>query len=130
MLISQPNFPPGLYSCPAGFVDPGESIETTVRREIAEELGIQISKPELISSAHWPFSGSGTGSVMMGFSAQVESEDFDPDEKEISDMRWFGPEELESGLKGKIPGLILPRRGAVAFQIIQHWLSQINKAKL
>ena len=104
------------YSLLAGFVEPGESLEAAVLREIHEESGVQVTDPVYLGSQPWPFPAS----LMVGFSAKVD-DDFTgtatPDGTEILDLRWFSREELAASL-GDIR---LPGPTSIARAIIEHW---------
>jgi NAD+ diphosphatase len=86
-----------IYSVLAGFVDPGESLEDTVRREIEEEVGIRVKDIRYFGSQPWPFPDS----LMIGFTAQYESGEINVDKTEIVDAGWFEPDHLP-----EIPGPI------------------------
>ena len=87
--------PSGFYSTLAGFVEPGESIEETVHREVFEEVGVRIKNPRYLGSQSWPFPNS----LMLGFHAQYESGEFTYHDEEIADAQWFNVEALPN-----IPG--------------------------
>ncbi|MFC4157812.1 NAD(+) diphosphatase [Chitinimonas lacunae] len=90
LLARSPHFPPGVYSALAGFVEPGESVEECVAREVAEEVGLRINRPRYFGSQSWPFPHS----LMLAFVADWESGDIVPQPEEIEDARWFTPETL------------------------------------
>jgi len=104
------------YSLLAGFVDPGESLEAAVVREVAEESGLRVVDPRYVGSQPWPFPAS----LMVGFTARL-ADDEDPtprpDGVEILDLRWFTREELAASL-GEIR---LPMRSSIARALIEHW---------
>ena len=83
-------WPAGMYSCLAGFVEPGETLEEAVRREVAEEVGITVDGLEYRRSQPWPFPHS----LMLGFDARYEDGDIACDGVEIADAQWFAPDEL------------------------------------
>lgn len=85
LLARSPGFPPGIYSVLAGFVEPGESIEDTVRREVTEEVGVEVGGIEYFGNQPWPFPNS----LMIGFSAEYVSGEIEIDEKEIEDAGWY-----------------------------------------
>lgn len=86
LLAHNVNFPPNLYSLIAGYADVGESLEQTLRREIKEEVGIDVSNIRYYKSQPWPFSGS----MMIGFIAEADDrQPIQPDQKEIEDAQWF-----------------------------------------
>jgi NAD+ diphosphatase len=90
LLGRSPHFPKGRYSVLAGFVEPGESLEEAVAREIFEEVHIAVKDIRYVASQPWPFPHS----LMVGFTALWESGEIRIDEKEIEDARWFSPEDL------------------------------------
>ncbi|MGX5681493.1 NAD(+) diphosphatase [Schumannella luteola] len=104
------------YSLLAGFVEPGESLEAAVLREVFEESGVIVRDPVYLGSQPWPFPAS----LMLGFTARVAA-DFagaaEPDGTEILDLRWFSREELTAAL-GEI---ILPGPTSIARAIIEEW---------
>jgi NAD+ diphosphatase len=85
LLARSPRFPPGMYSVIAGFVEPGETLEHAVRREVMEETGIAIGDPEYFGSQPWPFPDS----LMIGFVARYAGGAVRPDHHEIEDAGWF-----------------------------------------
>ena len=93
LLARSPHFPPGMYSTLAGFVEPGESIEETVRREVREEVGVEVGEVRYFGSQPWPFPNS----LMVAFLAEWASGEIRPeDPEEIEDARWFHAESLPS----------------------------------
>jgi NAD+ diphosphatase len=90
-------FQPGVYSCIAGFVEPGETLEQAVAREIEEETGITVREITYFGSQPWPFPNS----LMIGFTARYRSGEIVIDETEIADAGWFAPDEFPN-LPGKI----------------------------
>lgn len=90
LLAHNKAFQNGLYSLIAGFVEPGETLEDCVKREIFEEIGIQIKNPRYIGSQPWPFPDS----LMLAFIAEYESGDIKVDGVEIEDAKWFKRDEL------------------------------------
>ena len=137
LLIRQPVYPPGMYSCVAGFVDPGESLAECVIREGAEEAGVDISAQslQLVDSNHWP---NPSGSLMMGCIVTTDTLEPTPCSREIEDVRWFQPQELYEAVKlsqanprlrfeAKDPQkLFVPPQGAIANVIIRHWLKHFH----
>lgn len=91
LLARQARFPPGMYSALAGFVEPGESLEGCVIRETKEEVGLTVSRPRYFASQPWPFPQS----LMIGFFAEAEEDDFALDQDEIDEARWVSRAELE-----------------------------------
>jgi NAD+ diphosphatase len=92
LLARQPGFPPGMFSALAGFVEPGESLEACVVREVREEVGLAIVEPRYIASQPWPFPRS----LMIGFQAASPEGDIRLDDEELEEARWFSRSELES----------------------------------
>ena len=90
LLARSPHFRPGVYSAVAGFVEPGESLEQAVHREVAEELGIRIHRLSYFGSQAWPFPNG----LMVAFTAHYLEGDLRPDPSELEDARWFSPEAL------------------------------------
>ena len=104
------------YSLLAGFVEPGESLEAAVVREIFEESGIRVVDPQYLGSQPWPFPAS----LMLGFRALADPNQewqLTPDGDEILDLRWFSRDELRSNSE-----LILPGSASIARAIIDQWL--------
>ncbi len=107
------------YSLLAGFVEPGESLESAVQREVFEESGIRVVDPVYLGSQPWPFPAS----LMLGFSARVEpgfTGVATPDGTEILDLRWFTRAELAAAL-GEIR---LPGPTSIARAIVEHWYGE------
>lgn len=106
-----------MYSCFAGFVEAGESLETTVHREIAEEAGVRLSSLRYVSSQPWPYPRS----LMIGFRATaVDAREARPDGEEIVDVRWFTRDEIGSALAGDGP-VGLPGPASIARALIRQW---------
>ncbi|KXS20473.1 hypothetical protein M427DRAFT_376257 [Gonapodya prolifera JEL478] len=89
------NFPPKFFSCIAGFMEPGESIEECVRREVREETGIRVSNIVIHSSQPWPFPSQ----LMIGCVAVAETEKFEPEEEELTEAKWFDRPSVMAALK-------------------------------
>lgn len=97
LLARNTRFPEGMYSTLAGFVEPGEGIETTLRREIREEVGVEITNIRYLGSQPWPFPNS----LMLGFHAEYASGEIVLQEEEIADARWFPIDQLPN-IPGKL----------------------------
>ncbi|MBZ9938535.1 NAD(+) diphosphatase [Mesorhizobium sp. BR1-1-16] len=114
----QARFAAGTYSCLAGFVEPGETIEDAVRREIQEEAGVRIGRVAYHASQPWPFPMS----LMIGCIAEALSSEIVPDTDELEDCRWFSRDETLAMLEGRHPdGLSTPPRMAIAHTLIRAW---------
>jgi NAD+ diphosphatase len=85
LLARSPGFPPGMYSVLAGFVEPGESIEATIERELREEVGVEVSNVRYFGSQPWPFPNS----LMIGFTADYAGGELRTDPEEIEDAGWY-----------------------------------------
>jgi len=110
LLAHNKGFPPGRHSLIAGFVEPGESLEATVHREVMEEVGICVKNLRYLESKPWPFPNS----LMAAFAAEWESGELKPDGIEIEQAAWYAPNE-------ELPDL--PPKGTIARNIIDKWLA-------
>jgi len=112
-------FPGGLYSAFAGFLEPGETMEEAVRRELKEEVSLTVGDVRYHASEHWPFPSS----LMLGCYAQALSKDFRIDENEISDARWLTKAQARARLRDEIDdGIKLPTAIAIARVLIADWV--------
>ena len=102
LLARSPGFPKGLYSVFAGFVEPGESIEETVAREISEEVGIEVENVTYFGSQPWPFPNS----LMVGFTADYAGGELAPDPGEIEDAAWYTADDLPPGVHFNADGRV------------------------
>ena len=119
VLGRSPRFAPTMWSCLAGFAEPGESIEEAVRREVLEEVGIAIGRVKYFASQPWPFPSS----IMIGCHAQALSDTIVVDRDELEDARWFERDELVAMLKRQHPaGLTTPPPVAIAHHIIRSFV--------
>ena len=119
LLARQPRFPANLYSAPAGFMEPGESIEEAAARELMEEVGIPVSEVIYHSSQPWPFPSS----LMIGCHAKALSREITLDRQELEDARWFTRDEIALALKGEGP-VRVPARHAIGHHLIKDWLNK------
>lgn len=111
LLGRQAAWPEGRYSTIAGFVEPGESLEDAVAREVLEETGVRVHEAQYHSSQPWPFPSS----LMIGFIAQATPDAVPRADEELEDARWFTREQVASGFPG------LPPPQSVSFRLIEHW---------
>ncbi|XP_054455150.1 nucleoside diphosphate-linked moiety X motif 13 isoform X2 [Anoplopoma fimbria] len=135
LLGRQSSFPQGMYSALAGFCDMGETLEETLSREVAEEVGLEVHSVSYSSSQHWPFPQS---SFMMGFHASVSPAhtQLSVDHTELEDARWFSLEEITSALqvktpprRGNPPVLWLPPKHAIGNRLITEWMDRQRRGQ-
>ncbi len=118
LLASNPNFPENLRSILAGFVEPGESLEQAVAREVWEEVGLEIENIRYHSSQPWPFSSS----IMLGFTSTAKSSAMTVNKEELSEADWYTPSEIEKAVTSEILGL--PRLDSIARAILNDWIEE------
>ncbi|HEV8033645.1 NAD(+) diphosphatase [Yoonia sp.] len=114
-----PGWPEGMYSLLAGFVEPGETIEAAVRREVFEETGVRVGAVSYLASQPWPFPAS----LMFGCAGEALNKDLTIDPVEIEDAMWVTREEMAEAFAGNHPKLLPARKGAIAHFLLQAWLS-------
>ncbi|UCE31231.1 MAG: NAD(+) diphosphatase [Burkholderiales bacterium] len=107
------NFPPGRYSALAGFLEAGETIEEAIRREVLEEVGIEVVNPRYFGSQSWPFPNS----LMIAFTAEYAAGELRVNPSELADAQWFTPETMPK----------LPPRLSIARSLIETTLAQLAK---
>jgi NAD+ diphosphatase len=110
------NFPPGMYSTLAGFVEPGESLEDAVAREVREETAIEVTAVTYHSSQPWPFPAN----IMLGFHAEAVMSDITVDYGELEDAKWFERDWLLSHADDN--SFRLPRLDSIARRLVEDWL--------
>ncbi|QBI52641.1 NAD(+) diphosphatase [Streptomonospora litoralis] len=115
LLAHNPRWPDNRYSVLAGFVEPGESLEQAVAREVAEEVGVSIADPVYQASQPWPFPRS----LMLGYTARATGSTRRTDDEEISDFRWFTRPALREAVESR--EVLLPGTVSIARKLIEHW---------
>ena len=120
LLGRQPRFPPGRYSALAGFVEPGESIEEAVARELGEEAGLEVLSVRYVASQPWPFPGS----LMIACLAEAASDHVELDREELEDAIWVDRAGVHAALRGDphAPFLAAPRY-AIASTLLERWVA-------
>jgi NAD+ diphosphatase len=127
LLGHQPVWPDGRFSTFAGFLEPGETFEQCVAREVYEEAGVRLTEVKYLGSQPWPFPAS----VMIAFEAITDApEDARPDGEEITEVKWFSRSELKAAAEDG--SLLLPPTVSVARKMIEGWLGEtsLDKSKL
>ncbi len=114
LLARNANWPTNMFSTLAGFVEPGESIEQTVHREVLEEVGLRVGNLRYFGSQSWPFPNS----LMLGFHAQYQSGEISCQDEEIAEARWFDVNDLPN----------VPPRSAISRWLIDEFIDQVNSA--
>ncbi len=111
-------WPERRFSVLAGFVEPGESFEAAVAREVGEEVGVKVTEVTYLGNQPWPFPSSD----MIGFTARATSTDLDPDQVEMAEARWFSRDEYVKALRDN--EIRTPSGISIAQRLIEHWLGQ------
>lgn len=114
-----PGWPEGMYSLLAGFVEPGETIEAAVRREVFEESGVRLGAVSYLASQPWPFPAS----LMLGCRAEALTTDITLDRNELEDALWLTREGMIAVLAGQHPQVRPGRKGAIAHFLLRNWLA-------
>ena len=115
LLARGPNWPPGRYSVLAGFVEPGESLEHAVQREVLEEVGVTIKNIEYFGSQPWPFPNS----LMLGFTAEYASGEIQPEPGEIEDAGWYTTDNLPK----------IPPKMSISRDLIDAFVASVTNKK-
>jgi NAD+ diphosphatase len=118
LLGRQASWPKGRWSALAGFVEPGESLEDAVRREVAEEAGVRVGAVHYHSSQPWPLPAS----LMIGFIASALDPAINLRDGELEEARWFTPAQIIDGLADG--SFATPTRLSVSYQLLAHWLRE------
>ncbi len=118
LLGRSPHWPAGRYSVLAGFVEPGETLEDAVRREVHEESEVELGSVSYVASQPWPFPSS----LMLGFHALAEGGEPRPDGEELEDVRWFERIEVEEAARGAGPVMLSPPY-SISRRLIDGWLT-------
>jgi NAD+ diphosphatase len=117
LLGRQAVWPPGMHSTLAGFVEPGETLEAAVAREVYEEAGVRIENVRYHSSQPWPFPSS----IMLGFHADAVTTEISTNDSELESAAWFEREWLKQN--DGVEGFRLPRRDSISRRLIEDWLA-------
>jgi NAD+ diphosphatase len=119
LLGRSPGWPEGMYSLLAGFMEPGETIEAAVRREVAEEAGVTVGPVTYLASQPWPFPAS----LMIGCAGAALDTKITLDPAELADARWITREDMALILAGQHATIRAPRKGAIAGFLLAHWVA-------
>lgn len=114
-----PFWPEGMFSLLAGFVEPGETLEAAVRREVFEEAGVRVGAVSYLASQPWPFPAS----LMFGCRGAALSTEITIDPVEIEDAMWVSREEMMQVFAGEHPRILPTRKGAIAHFLLENWLA-------
>ena len=121
LLARSSRFPQKMYSTLAGFVEPGESLELALKREVFEEVGVNVNKIQYFQSQPWPFPAS----LMLGFFAETDDVDLNIDKDEIEDANWFDIGQLKHLTHPDITdGFKLPRFDSIARRLVNDWIKR------
>jgi NAD+ diphosphatase len=119
LLGRSPGWPEGMYSLLAGFVEPGETVEAAVRREVLEEAGVTCGRVDYLASQPWPFPAS----LMIGLRTEALTRDIRLDPDELEAARWVSREDLVTAFAGRHPEITPARNGSIAHFILRNWLA-------
>ncbi len=116
----QPRFADKVYSCLAGFLEPGETIENAVRREVFEEAGIRVGAVRYMTSQPWPFPSN----IMIGCMGEAISDEINFDKEELEDARWFTKDDVRRMLDGTHEEFAAPSPIAIANHLLREWVKE------
>lgn len=119
LLGRSPAWPEGMFSLLAGFVEPGETVEAAVRREVFEEAGVRVGTVGYLASQPWPFPAS----MMIGCSGEALGREITVDPEEIEEALWVSREQMLSILAGEHDRIKAARKGAIARFLLESWLA-------
>ena len=114
-----PGWPPGMFSLLAGFIEPGETLEAAVRREVWEEAGIRVGAVSYLASQPWPFPAS----LMFGCAGEALDTEIRIDPEEIEEARWVSRNDMLKIFVGEHPEIKPARKGAIAHFLLENWLA-------
>jgi NAD+ diphosphatase len=114
-----PGWPEGMFSLLAGFIEPGETLEAAVRREVFEETGVRVGAVRYLASQPWPFPAS----LMIGCAGVATSTEITIDPQEIEAAMWVRREEMMEAFAGNHPSILPARKGAIAHFLLENWLA-------
>ena len=117
--VRSPQWPEGMYSLLAGFMEPGETIEAAVRREVLEESGIKVGAVSYLASQPWPFPAS----LMIGCQGAALNTEITIDPNELEDAIWLTREEAALAEAGNHPSIETARKGSIAQFLVHNWLA-------
>ncbi|KAL0276316.1 UNVERIFIED_CONTAM: hypothetical protein PYX00_003910 [Menopon gallinae] len=138
LLVRQERHPAGMYSCVAGFIEPGETLDKAVEREVAEEVGLRIKDIQFVKSQPWAMPNS---QLMLACVGTAESSDFVTDEKEILEAKWIKAEDLKSAVdrtkamtgipktSGTDQEFWVPPSFTASYQLMVEWLARFHKLR-
>jgi NAD+ diphosphatase len=118
LLGREARWPPGMHSCLAGFVEPGETLAQACAREVFEEVGVRVHAVRYVADQPWPFPHS----LMVGLLAQTADRTLNIDANEIEAARWFTRDEARAVMAGTLPGVWSPPGHAIAHALLRHWV--------
>jgi NAD+ diphosphatase len=120
LLGRQPRFVEKVYSCLAGFLEPGETIEDAVRRETFEESGIRVGEVRYLASQPWPFPSN----IMIGCQGEAISDEINFDREELQDARWFSKDDVRRMLDGTHEAFAAPMPITIANYLLREWVKE------